>query len=497
MPAVYRIMHGLVLVFAVLFVASPVMANSQVPQIFLVQNSGWMLPFYDDPGSKLAEVVTELSTRVRQYGGNQQILASFNQSWGENRSPKLHYQGDNQAKFNEAVRSIEPARKPGRATYADTDFKEAIVGAITNYSPGRSCLIWIVTNNRNSPDNNQETAERNRDFYRFLQESEEIRRIVAFPYPMKVQSSSRPSLHANGLMIYALAYGGPAEQLLQQMLAVNAPFGKQAARLKPLNAEALTFIPKGVKGSDSIKATMPDRKTLLLSFEAASKPEFAEIHGQFRNDFYPYDIRSARVGMASAFRGGKEGISSQLSTDSIADISAGGLSPEIVVKIGVPPTPSPWSPEVVFGSGYHASGVIQFELSNQQLVISRDFVNAMAELFPNDPLPDLFVPGESANNSVTVQPLVIEVLYPTWPTLVLGFFLLAAMASVITGITVMRREKIYKVSVDGIQKPYGLRPFAEVVIKNSLGERVGVLKRGLGKPVPVLDNGKSCAVRLL
>lgn len=486
-----------VIVSVLMLFRSSLLAASSVPQVYLVQNSGWMLPFYDDPSSRLKDIVTELSVRVRQYGGGQQVLASFNQSLGDNKSPKLHYQGDDQNKFNEAIRSIKPAHKPGKATYADTDFKEAIVGAITNYSPGKSCLIWIVTNNKNSPDNSLDTVERNKEFYIFLQESGEIKRIVAFPYPMKVQSKTQPNFSANGLMIYAMAYGGPADQLLQRMLAVNAPFGKQAARLKPLNAEALTFIPKGVSGNDNVKATIPDRKTLVLSFDAASKPESAQIIGQFRNDFYPYDISSAQIGMSSGFQGGKEGITARISTNSISNIPAGRTSPDIKVTISVPPIPSPWSPEVILGSGYKANGMIKFELKDQQLAISKKFVNTMSEIFPGDPLPDLFVPGESAKSSITMQPLMIHVVYPSWPTMLVGALVLTVLGGAIAGAILLRREKIYRVSVDGFQKTYGLRPFKEVIIKNYHGERIGVLKRCFGTPVPTLDKGKTCNVRIM
>lgn len=498
MTSTYISIRSFVFVVITLLCSStPLWAASSVPQVFLVQNSGWMLPFYDDPGSRLKDIVVELSDRVRKYGGEQQVVASFNQTWGENKSPRLHYKGNDKNKINEAIRSIEPAHKPGKTTYADTDFKEAIVGAINNFSPGQACLLWIVTNNKNSPDNSPETVEKNKEFYHFLQESGEIKRIVAFPYPLKVQSRSQPNFRANGLMIYALAYGDAADQLLQQMLSVNAPFGKQAARLKPLNAEALTFIPKGVKGSNNVKASVPDHKTLVLTFDAVSKPEVAEITGQFRNDFFPYDIRSAIVAMTSGFRGGKEGITSQLSTDKISNIPAGGLSSDILVRISVPPIPSPWSPEVIFGTGYRSNGIIRFELKDQHLEISKDFVKSMSEIFPNDPLPDLFVPGELAKNSVTLQPLLIQVVYPSWPTIVIGVLFLLIIGIVITGIVVLRREKIYRVSVDGAQKPYGLRPFAEAVIKNSQGERVGVLKRGLGKPVATVDKGKNCNVRVM
>ncbi len=498
MSGIYRAIQSLIfVVITLLYSSTSLWAATSVPQIFLVQNSGWMLPFYDDPGSRLKDIVVELSDRVRNYGEKQQIIASFNQTWGKNKSPRLLYNGNDQDKINEAIRSIEPARKPGKKTYTDTDFKEAIVGAINNFSPGKSCLLWIVTNNKNSPNNSPETVEKNKEFYHFLQESDEIKRIVAFPYPLKVQSRSKPNFRANGLMIYALAYGNTADQLLQHMLSVNVPFGKQAARLKPLNTGALTFIPKGVRGSSSVKASMPDHKTLVLSFDAASKPEVVEISGQFRNGFFPYDIRSANVAMTSCFRGDREGITSELSTDKISNIPAGGLSSDILIRISVPPIPSLWSPEVIFGTGYQVNGIIRFELTNQHLAISKDFVKEMSEIFPNDPLPDIFVPSEAAKKSVTIQPLLIQVVYPSWLLIVISVLLFLIIGIVIAAIIVLRREKIYRVSVNGTQKPYGLRPFSEAVIRNSQGERVGILKRGLGLHAVIVKKGKNCNVRII
>lgn len=476
--------------------ASAVASAAGVNHVFMVQNSGWMLPFYDDPDSKLKDLVVELSGRVAQYGGESQMVVSFNQSFGENKSPVLHYKGSDAALLRNAVQSIQVARKPGRNTYADTDFREAIVGAVTEFTPGQPAILWIVTNNKNSPDNSTETVQKNKEFYRFLQETQEVKRIVAFPFPMKVQSQTKREFQANGLMVYVLAYGAAADLVLQQMLAANVPFGQQPARLKPLNAEAMTFVPTGVKGNE-VKASLPDRKTLVLSFDASSKPEQVVVRGHFRNDFYPYDIHSANVGLATAFKGGQEGIAAELSTNRISAVPAGGTSNDVVVKISVPPLPSAWSPEVIFGSGYKVAGVMRFELSDQQLEISKKFTQSMSELFPSDPLPEMFIPGESAKRSVTDQPLLISVAYPILPLLIVAGGALLVLGGTIFGFVASRREKIYRVSVDGVQKTFGMRPGSEVVLKNQAGERVGVLKRGFGKPLASLDKGKNCQIRVM
>lgn len=474
-------------------------ADASVPNIFLVQNSGWMLPFYDDPNSKFKDLIIELVNRVANYGSPEQIVASFNQSAGENKSPTLVYQGSDKTQLFTAVQSIQLAHKPGKQSYADTDYKEAIVESITQFSPGKSCLLWIITNNKNSPNNSAATIAENKEFYNFLQKTVEIKRIVAFPHPMEVQSSSRKDYRANGLMIYAVAYGDAADQVLQQMLVANAPFGKQPARLKPLDAEALTFVPKGVINKSVDARLGSDHKTLLLTFSADNKPEVAELVGQFRNDFYPYDIQSAEIKIDSqGFKAvGKTKITSELSTKNVSNIPAGGLSQNINVKINVPAIPSPWDLDVLFGSGYTSRGVIVFSLEDQKLSISDDFTKSMSDLFPHDPLPDLFIPGESARKSVTRQGVIIRVNYPSWPLFVMATLGLMITGFIVGGFMIMRREKIFRVSVDGAQKSYGLKPFSEVAIKDQQGIRVGVLKRGLRNALPILDKGKTNSFRVM
>lgn len=487
---------GLILVPLLISQQMTLMAESVVKQIYLVQNSGWMLPFYEDPSSRLKDLGIELSSRIAKYGEDQQVVASFNQSYLDNKSPRLLYQGNDQNKVNAAIRSIAPVKKPGKFTYADTDYKEAIVGAIKQYSAGQPCILWIVTNNKNSPDNSQETIEKNTEFYGFLQNTEQIKRIVAFPYRMVVHGVTK-NYSANGLMIYALAYGEDADRLLQKMLKDNVPFGAKVARLKPLNSDAVTFMPLKVQGGEGVTANIVGDKTLLLSFEEARRPEMARIIGQLRNDFYPYDIQSANVAISSGFNHDDYGIESKNDKINNMAIHAGGVSPQLAVTISVPPIPSPWRPDVIFKSGYTARGRIKFEVSDQKLAISKDFIRQMSELFPGDPLPDIFSPGEKSRKSLTEQPMLVTVIYPSWPLFVVGGIIMLIIAGVVSGMILLRGEKVYKVSVDGVQKNYALKPFREISINDANGKRVGILKRGLGQPKIVKENDANCSIRIM
>lgn len=472
------------------------MADKPIKQIYLIQNSGWMLPFYEDRSSRFKDIGIELASRIAKYSETDQVVASFNQSIQDNKSPKMVYHGSDQGKVNAAIQSVKPARKPGKTTYADTDFKEAIVGAITQYSAGQPCILWIITNNKNSPDNSPETIEKNKEFYAFLQNSDEIKRIIAFPYQMAVKGVTG-NYTANGLMIYAMAYGDDADQLLQKMLKDNVPFGAKVARLKPLNADAVTFMPLRVQGGKGVKARIVGKKTLLLSFDAARKPEVARIIGQLRNDFYPYDIQSANVAITSDFMRDHNGIGTKNDVIDNLAIYAGDVSPQMTVTISVPPIPSMWNPDVIFKSGYTTTGKIRFEVSDQKLAITKGFIRQMSKLFPGDPLPDIFSPGESSRNSLTEQPILVKVIYPSWPLFVVGGITTLLLGGAVFGMTMMRGETVYKVSVDGVQKSFALKMFHEQAISDANGKRVGTLKRGIGQPEIIKDKDANCPIRLM
>ncbi len=190
---------------ALMLATAPVQAVSHV---FLVQNSGWMEPFYTDSASQLKPLVTELVMAVAQPG-DAMVLASFNQSLPNAPSPKallgLTFDAASaRPKLTSALAALTLARKPGSSALADTDLNEALGTAITTALGGKPGLVWLFTNNRNSPNNDLETAHRNREFYELIHRGSAITRALAFPLQMKVHGEH---YRANGLMIYVFAVG--------------------------------------------------------------------------------------------------------------------------------------------------------------------------------------------------------------------------------------------------------------------------------------------------
>lgn len=475
--------------------SAAIATTSPVLNVFLVQNSGWMEPFYTDRNSRFKSLVDMVIERVTPRG-NEVVLASFNQSFANNRSPLLAYHGRDQRAIMKALQDINLAKKPGEDAYADTDFKEAVIGAITQYSPGRPCILWIFTNNKNSPNNSLEIAARNKEFYKWLHSESHIKRIIAYPYRMAVKG---PHYRANGLMIYAMAYGEPANERLKQLIADRCPFKDRPARLKPLNSGAITFVPNSVANKGNFSAALgADRKTLMLQFDSPSRPEVAVIKGIIINDFYPYDICSADLSLHVTFYGESHGIQSSIEPYKLVSLASGEQSPEVTVMIGIPPLPNMWEhPEIILKSGYQAKAKMEFTLANQRLRISPNFIHRMEELFPGDPLPEIFVPSKSAKQSVTDIPLLVSVVYPTWPLVALALILFVIVCGGVWLLTAVTRPRKYTVVIDGIQKVYHLKVFDECTVYSDRGDRIGTLKRRLGKPATLIEDGRKEQVHIL
>ncbi len=448
-------------------------------QAFLVQNSGWMEPFYEDPASPFKKLVRDLA--VAAAGEQEIVLAAFNQADASHPSPEWVYRGPgNHAGLQPAIDKLALARKASGA-YADTDFREALLGAIKVGLEGKEGIVWILTNNKNSPNNSAQTREKNREFYELLHTNDVISRIAAFPLRMPVKGRT---YSANGLMVYALAYGESAGAQLEQVLAspsVQAMFSEGAVRLKPLTQGAVAFLPEAVVDAPGVGASLAgDRRTLVLDLEADTSPTTAVVVGRFENRFYPYEIISARTSIALEMPQG--GLKADLSSTQIGGIVPGGKSEPVRLSLQLPALPSAWSPTVLFSSGYQVTGTVRIRLDDQRLNISDNFTARMAELFPGDALPEVFTPPAQANTSLTELPLIVRVHHPIGPLLMLCILVGCLLLALLILWFFVTSKRYYTVSVDGIPYKVALKPFGSANVLRSDGSKAATLRRGLGKP---------------
>jgi hypothetical protein len=458
--------------------SQPVLA---LPQVFLVQNSGWMEPFYTDPASPFKPLVTELVAAVTE-AGDPLVLASFNQSRPGSPSPKalLSVTTDpatTRTRVAAALAGLGAAHKPGSAALADTDLGEAVSAAIGSALGGRPGLVWLVTNNRNSPNNDQATAQRNREFYALIHRGRAIDKALAFPLRMPVQGEH---YSANGLMVYAFAIGPAGSRELDRLLAAG-PLRKvitePPARLKPLDRDTVRLVPRKVQDAPGVAFSMGQGGLLRADVDSQARTPAASIQWNLENTMYPYTIASATISARSMLAGENRPVT--LGSTRVSALAPGKAEPlSSLMQLPVARLPGKWSAQALrsAGSAYVLPGQIELHLAAQKLELSQAFRQRMAALFPGDPLPDIFTPPAQIQASTARLPLEVRVHYGLAPLLALIAAALALLTAAGAAALAYGRPRRALVTVDDEVRTMRARAGSSQPIFDNAGNKVAQLK---------------------
>jgi hypothetical protein len=476
---VTAVLRNALVVLALLCGVGPAWAT---PQVFLVQNSGWMEPFYADPSSPFKPLVTELALAVAQPG-DALVLAAFNQSQPNAPSPRAlvstTVDKGTRAAVTRALASLDTARKPGGAL-ADTDLGEAVGAAMTQALGGKDGIVWLVTNNRNSPNNDQATAQRNREFYQLIHSGDKIRTALAFPLRMPVKGAH---YSANGLMVYAFAIGEGGARALDGLLASGAVrkiITEPPARLKPLDRNTVRLVPRKVENAPGVTFAMDQNGVLRADVAPDANSPTAKIGWNLENTMYPYTIVSANLSARSKLGG--ENRSDTLGSTRVAALAPNKPQPlGSTLQLPVAQLPGKWSMEALksAGSAYVLPGTIEVHLADQKLALSSGFRERMTELFPGDPLPDIFTPPAQVQASTAVLPIEVRVHYGSGPLMAAGAGLLALLAAGLGAAYGWMRPRRALVTVEDEQRTMHARTGTVQPIYDKAGIEVARLKTTL------------------
>lgn len=504
LPTVLRVRNGLALLPAVLItkllgllpglvisLLVPLAAHAhgdahhRRAHVFLLQNSGWMEPFFVDPASPYRALIAEVVAASTEPN-DVMLLAAFNQSLPGAPSPKALL--STTVKFDkalarqevqQALQQLTLAHKPGSSALADTDLNEALTSAIGRGLGGEPGLIWLFTNNKNSPNNDQATASRNREFYQLIHRGDQISAALAFPLKMPLTGKR---YQANGMMVYVFAVGHEGAEQLQTLLARNKlqqVLTEPAARLKPLDLDTVRLLPQKVLNTPGVNFSLTPGGVLQANVAPDAKQPQATIAWEVQNRMYPYTIASATLSATSSIGGENRPV--QLSSQQITQLTPQTGQPlQSNLQLPLAKLPGAWSWQALraAGSAYVLPGQIKLQLGEQKLLLSEPFRQRMAALFPGDPLPDIFTPPVEIKQSQAVLPLQVRVEYgiaPLLAALMLGGLLAAAG---LTGYWQLRRMRKLVYSVDGrpgsvqgsIGRSYALRDWQ--------GEKVAMVRFG-------------------
>jgi hypothetical protein len=471
-------------ILTALLLAGP--SHAAIQQAFLVQNSGWMEPFYVDGRSQLKPLVAAVAQAAAEADDTVHTLA-FSQGTIGNESPRVLGSAKGAANVAQLLAPLTLARKgsqPG-AALADTDFQEAVTKTITGSFKAAPGIVWIFTNNKNSPGNDPATAARNREFYRLLHLEPSITKTVVFPLKMPVQGKLYA---ARGLLVYALAYGQPAADALNRILAngrLQQVLTRPPVRLKPVDQDALRIVPERLLDAPNMHASLgSDGRTLVLDVDADALAPTVRLKATLQNLFYPYAIAHGEVGATLA--AGTQQLPVQVAPAVISHLAPGARQAvDVQFRLPVEQVPSPWSSQAIAAMGKQVLLPMRVTLSldQQKLTLPPAFNAEMQELFPGDPISEVLLPPESVHSSRADVPLLVRVQYPLLPVLVMVGGALALLGGGALFAVLATRSRRYPVHVDGAVRQVVVKPFKTVVVRDTEGELVGELRRGLGKPV--------------
>lgn len=473
----------IILAMSILFTVD--VAFADLRRVYLIQNSGWMEPFFTDVDSKLRPLAIAL---IQATSAEDQdiVIASFNQSGaiaGES-SPKVVYKGKARPEdVKKAISFIDlPKRSDGK--FADADFEGALNATLSEVLNRQPAIIWMITNNKNDPNNSPDVIAHTKGFYHLLRDHPGIKRVIAFPVTMPTQGRY---FREGGLMIYALSFGQTTDKLLEQITAsagMKNLFTKPPVRIKPLGEQPVIFEPTAVLTS-GVEARIDEGSLILTGLESLKNGGILSIKGRLNSNYYPQEIKCAKLTMDWANFGKSKvpELPNKISPTSVSNLPPGGVIDNVQIDIQVPPLPSLWSADTLLSNGYELSGVLRITLNELKVSLSPDFERHMNSIFGLGQLPEIFYPDKDIKTAQTLLPVRMTILYPVWPLAVALVVFILLLVVAIAGIILLNREKCYKVEVDGQLVNVDVKPFKTKAIYSAKGEKTAELRGSLiGKP---------------
>jgi len=402
----------IILAVSILFVANNA-AIAGIPQVYLIQNSGWMEPFFNDINSKLRPLVIAL-IHATSADDRDIIIASFNQSGaipGEP-SPKVIYKGKARPEdVNKSINVIDLPKRPD-GKFADADFEGALNTTLSEVLNRQPAIIWMITNNKNDPNNSPDVIAHTKGFYHLLRDHPGIKRVIAIPVTMPTQGRF---FREGGLMIYALSFGQTTDKLLEEITAsvgMKNLFTKPPVRIKPLTEQPVIFEPIAVL-NPGVDARIDKGSLILTGLESLKTGGRLSIKGKLNSNYYPQEIKSAVLTMdwVNFEKSKVPELPNQISPSSVCNLPPGGVIDNVKIDIQVPPLPTLWSVDTLLSNGYELSGVLRISLNELKMSLSPDFERQMNSIFGLGSLPEIFYPDKDLKTAQTLLPVRMTIYY--------------------------------------------------------------------------------------
>jgi hypothetical protein len=487
----------LVSLIAAAMAAAPALSApaATVEQVFLIQNSGWMEPFYLDPKSPLRPFLASLIAKANLQGVSIAI-ASFNQE-GQvpgRSSPEVLFDGPyDPAAVAAALARIDLPKKPSGA-YADADFKGALTGTFARIIRGREGVIWIVTNNKDAPDNRPTVIQNTQAFYRALRESPHITAIAAFPMRKVVTG---PHFSEKGLIIYALAYGPRGASALAAILRPGAPvralFPAPPVKLKPLSTDPVEI--QLTSAAAGVSAQVVKGRLIVTGVEGA-RASVVRLQGNVRNTYYPQNI--AHASLSTRWQSSDPllaGAQVTMSPAALENVKANGQSGPVALELRLPAMPRAGGLSGLLEDERTAVGVVEVRLQDLSFSLDPTFVARISAISGGETirqeqaeaamaahLPEVFLDYRRISTATMKVPVQITFRFSPWPLIIAIALAAAAAAAGLFLLVAASRPREYLVRVGQSDQRIRIKPREKRTLADAYGARAEVTGKMFGAP---------------
>jgi hypothetical protein len=461
-----------------------------VPQVYLVQNSGWMEPFLTDPASRFRPLVGALVAATG--AGGRVVLAAFNQR-GQipgRPSPQVLHDGPYESgRIAAALAALDLPRKPGGA-FADADLNGALLAAVGEILDGRDGVVWMVTNNRNAPSNGPEVARNTRAFAASLRGSPGLTRVLAWPVRMAVRG---PNFAEGGFLVYGIGHGRAGGAALEALSAEGSPlralFAQPPVLLKPPGG-ALPLRVESVAGPPGLEAGS-EGGVLVIRVPRGPDTLTLRLRARLRNALYPQRIRAA--GLAADWLAA-DGLAAEreaavaVTPDRLAGIAPEAESDPFEITLSLPPLPA--GPGLT--EGRRLDGLLSLRLTGLDLDLDPAFLERVRPVFGGSllaegrpaegrgALPELLLDQGRLGEARAALPVRIEISASPWPLVGLGLGGLALLMAGGAGTVYAVLPRPHTLMLGPYPRRVALRPLGAVTLRAPDGGAWRV-RRGLGR----------------
>ncbi|HOT82344.1 MAG TPA: hypothetical protein PLQ12_03460 [Candidatus Defluviicoccus seviourii] len=491
-----------------------------LPQVYLVQNSGWMEPFLIDASRPafLAEVTAFITATALASG--EVVIASFNQHGQllDRASPHVLYRGQASApQIEAAVQRIDlPRRIHTDNAFTDADLDGALertVGEVLKFNPA---LIWIITNNKSSKDNSQEYEKNTRRFNEALNGLVAFTRIVAFPITHPAKGLRYPGkpipYEEKGYMIYGIAYDAPGSTAAADQLRSVATAPEVIRRferpglLKPLERSPLTFEAQRM-WVNGVPQPPPKGQWLLLRDLPGGQPFTVHLCGRLRSEYFPQVIDNAITSATwETAEGGLQALPVQATIhlppsaerriecppQLPAAFSTGRLVIErlrpleilenVTIALQIPAIERPAGLAGFLQPEREIRGTLSLDLRDMRLTILEEFRSRLDHVAASGSLPEIFLRYRDVHAASTPMGVTLGARFSSLPLIGAIVGVLATLALSIAALVYLRRPRQHMVTIAGERCRVTLRPFETVRTKTPSGSRFEASGRLFGAP---------------